>query len=95
MDECLRILDEWKECPADEILVQQVRLQLIVEKAALALGTWNDGAMESAEHVKMPLSFYLQALHSQLREVKNSLSLQSQRNSEVPAADYLLSSLTV
>lgn len=93
MDECLRILDEWKECLADEILVQQVRLQLIVEKAAL--GTWNDGAMESAEHVKMPLSFYLQALHSQLREVKNSLSLQSQRNSEVSAADYLLSSLTV
>ncbi|OQV07342.1 hypothetical protein CLAIMM_11793 [Cladophialophora immunda] len=31
MEECLVILDEKKECPNDAILVQQVRLQLIVE----------------------------------------------------------------
>ncbi|KAF2807184.1 uncharacterized protein BDZ99DRAFT_500451 [Mytilinidion resinicola] len=32
MEECLIILDEKKECPNDAILVQQVRLQLIVER---------------------------------------------------------------
>jgi hypothetical protein len=32
MDACLRILDEKNECPNDAILVQQVRLQMIVER---------------------------------------------------------------
>ncbi len=92
MDECLQILDERHECLTDEILVQQVRLQLIVEK--VTLGTWNDGAMETAEHIKAPPSFYLQALHSQLQEVKNKLPPQLQRNGKLSSTNYLLSSLT-
>lgn len=45
MNECLQVVDERRERLTDEILVQQVRLQLIVEK--VTLGTWNDGAMET------------------------------------------------
>jgi hypothetical protein len=32
MEDCLTILDEKQECPNDAVLVQQVRLQLIVER---------------------------------------------------------------
>ena len=51
--------------------MQQVRLQLIVEK--VACGDWNNVAMENAEHRKPPLSFYLQALHSEVQDVRNNL----------------------
>lgn len=71
MDECLQMLDERKECHDDEILVQQVRLQLIVEK--MALGTLYDGAMESAEHPRGPSSLYLETLRSQLQNSKIKL----------------------
>ena len=81
LDECLQVLDDKQECLNDEILVQQVRLQLIAEKVTLS--TWYDGAMETAEHVKAPPSFYFQALHSQLQEVKNKFPPQSQRNGKL------------
>ena len=74
MDECLQILDEKQECATDEILVQQVRLQLIVER--VTLDTWTDKPMRA------PLSFYLQALHSQFQEAKGRLTPQSQRTGD-------------
>ena len=74
MDECLQVLDESLECPTDEILVQQVRLQLVVEKATQV--TLND------KHMRAPLSFYIQALHSQFQDIKDRLPFQSQRNGE-------------
>ncbi len=87
MGECLQVLDERQECLNDEILVQQIRLQLIVEKANQ--GTWNDGATETSEHIKAPLSFYSQALHSQLQEIKNKLSPRLQRNGKLSSSNYL------
>jgi hypothetical protein len=81
MGECLQILDETKECPNDEILVQQVRLQLIVER--INLGTWDEGA-EPPEQNREPSPLYLQALHSQLQEVKNKLPPESQNNGKFP-----------
>ena len=74
MDECLQILDERKECVTDEILVQQVRLQLIVER--VTMDSWTDKPMRA------PLSFYLQALHPQFQEAKDRLPPQSQLTSE-------------
>ena len=74
MDECLQILDERQECATDEILVHQVRLQLIVER--VTLDTLTD------KPVRAPLSFYLQALHPQFQEAKDRLPPQSQRTSE-------------
>ncbi|KAL9135880.1 MAG: hypothetical protein Q9175_002922 [Cornicularia normoerica] len=70
----------------DENLVQQVQLQLIVEKTNL--DTWKDGATEVDEHIKAPPLFYLQALHSQLKDVHNKLAAQSQRNEVVLAHLY-------
>lgn len=88
MDECLRVLDETQECLTDEILVQQVRLQLIVEKVTLS--TSYEGAMETAGDIKAPPSFYLRALHSQLQEVKTKLSPQSQRNGKLSPISYFV-----
>lgn len=88
MNEYLQVLDETQECLNDEILVQQVRLQLIVEK--VTVGTWYDGVIETAEHIRAPPSFYLQALHSQLQEFKNKLSPQSQRNGKLSSIDYFV-----
>ena len=80
MDECLQILDEQQECLTDELLVQQVRLQLIVEK--VALGPWND------VNSKAPLTFYVQALHSQLQEIRNELPRRSQGDGELLSTKY-------
>ncbi|MCJ1386882.1 hypothetical protein MMC17_010010 [Xylographa soralifera] len=80
MDECLQMLDEREECLNDEILVQQIRLQLIVEK--MALGTPHDGANESMKH-REPTSVYLEHLHSQLQSVKTNLLAGSQKNEVV------------
>ena len=80
MDECLQILDEQQECLTDELLVQQVRLQLIVEK--VARGPWND------VNSKAPLTFYLQALHSQLQEIKDKLPRRSQGDGELLSTNY-------
>ena len=65
------MLEEENECLTDEILVRQVRLQLIVER--VHSGTW-DGSS------KAPFSFYLQALHSEVQGVKDKLPSHLQRN---------------
>ncbi|KAJ5805371.1 Major facilitator superfamily domain general substrate transporter [Penicillium riverlandense] len=74
MDECLRVIDEAKECPNDEILVQQVRLQLVVEKvaenAAHAL------EFESIEHSKVSPECI-----SELESVKFNIMNASPKNS--------------
>ena len=82
MDECLQILDEGQECATDEILVQQVRLQLLVDR--VTRDTWTDKPMRA------PLSYYLHALHLQFQEIKDSLSPQSQRNGEQSFTNNLI-----
>lgn len=71
LDECLEVLNDKHESPVDDILVQQVRMQLIVEK--ITRGPWNDGVISTAEHSNVPLCFYLNALLSQLQEVKTKI----------------------
>ena len=85
LDECLEVLDERRECLTDEILVQQVRMQLIIEK--VTRGNWSDGVPETAEHNKIPVSFYLQALHSQLEEVKTKIPPRLQGNGQLPSTN--------
>jgi hypothetical protein len=75
MDECLEILDERKECLSDDILVQQVRLQLISEKMAQA--TLHNGKIEYNNHTK-ELSLYLETLHSQFQDMKTNLLARRQ-----------------
>ncbi|KAI0104437.1 hypothetical protein F4814DRAFT_452551 [Daldinia grandis] len=64
MDDCLQILSDEKECPNDEVLVLQVRLQLIIEKTNQQAS--HDGARE-------PTYTYLESLHSQLQNVEESI----------------------
>ena len=76
MDECLEILAQRKECPTDAILVQQVRLQLIIEKATQIPRS----DVLSIDVVKPPPAFYLKALKIQLQEVRNQIVVESQAN---------------
>ena len=80
MDECLQVLGETKECPNDEILVQQVRLQLIIERMALCVS--QDRAIKPMENEEYS-SVYLQSLHSQLQDVKVDLLAGFQNNGKV------------
>ena len=80
MDECLQILDQTKGCLNDNILVQQVKLQLTIEK--LALSTPSKGAVETTGQRESG-SFYLENLHSQLQALKTSLLIGSS-NGELP-----------
>lgn len=66
MEECLQILDDAKELPNDQILVQQVRLQLLIERKAG--GAFNHGANISTEI----------ELHSQLQDIKLQVLAQQQ-----------------
>jgi len=86
MDECLQTLVEKQECPTDEVLVQQVRLQLIVEKVAQI--PWHDGEIENAEPIRAPPTLYLKALQSQLQEVKHKLPPKLQRNGKLSSINY-------
>lgn len=86
MDECLQILDQTKECPTDEILVQQVKMQLIVEK--LALNIPSKGAVETTGHTESG-SFYLENLHSQLQALKTSL-LTGSSSGELPCTTWFM-----
>jgi len=85
MDECLQVLDERKECPNDEILVQQVRLQLIVEKTTL--GPFHDAAIESPENARGPPSLYLETVHGQLLDIKTKLLAQPQTDGKLLSAN--------
>jgi hypothetical protein len=76
MEECLQVIDERKECPNDDILVQQVRLQLVVEK--MALSSSPNGGMESTEH-----SLYIENLRSQLLDIKANILARSEENGKL------------
>ncbi|KAK9243068.1 hypothetical protein V1506DRAFT_494407 [Lipomyces tetrasporus] len=73
LDECLQMLDETKECLNDESLVQQVRLQLIAEKAARS--TSYDAGPEKTENIP--------DFHSQLENAKACLLTASPKNAVV------------
>ncbi|KAI4285158.1 MAG: hypothetical protein L6R35_004724 [Caloplaca aegaea] len=92
LDECLEVLNEKHESPIDDILVQQVRMQLIVEK--VTRGPWNDGAIKTAEHSNVPLCFYLNALQSQLQEVKSKIPPYLKDN-EIVLAHFYSTQLTI
>jgi hypothetical protein len=80
MDECLQILEDNKECSNDELLVQQIRLQQIVNK--MTLDTLSDGALDFREH-SQPTSAHLKSLHSQLQGIKTSLLAKPETNSKL------------
>lgn len=70
MDDCLQVLDEKKECPNDHILVQQVRLQLITDKAAI-LASHNNKVESADQH--QPSSQHVEILRAELLKVKTDI----------------------
>ena len=81
MDECLQTLAESQECPMDAILVQQVKLQLIVEEARQVY--LSNGEFRRTEPMRAPSTFYFKALQSQLQQVKHNLPAGLQLNGEL------------
>lgn len=78
MNECLQVLEQNPESFNDEVLVQQVRLQLILQK--MALNTWFEETIDAAEDTRAPALFHVQRLQAQLQQVKTTFSPQIQRN---------------
>ncbi|KAI9681082.1 MAG: hypothetical protein M1822_007156 [Bathelium mastoideum] len=74
MDECLHILDERRECFNDEILVHQVRLQLISDRIAQC--TLSGGLVKFTEQTREHSSLSLESLQSQLQHFKGNLLSQ-------------------
>lgn len=67
--ECLKVLEEEKDCPTDELLVRLVRVQLICNRgSALA---WND-VLGDAD-VGVPTDLYVKSLKLQLENLEHSV----------------------
>jgi hypothetical protein len=73
MDECLRVLRTQPGYANDETLVQLVQLQLVIEK----VGLWQEEPIGDTEHSRMPPSFLIASLQSQLAEIGAWSSPQS------------------
>jgi hypothetical protein len=71
MDECLQALSQEREWEGDDLLVAQVKVQLIVEQLTRATSQSPDG---------LPPGYVLSALRSQLQNTKAQLPLHLQQN---------------
>jgi hypothetical protein len=67
MDECLQVLSEHPECLGDELLVAEVKMQLIVEQ--VARGPWLSPDYK-------PPPYFISTLQAQLKNVKNTVPLK-------------------
>lgn len=76
MDESLRLLSITKSSPGDEVLVSQVRLQLLKEKAdEIRQENERDCARtRTASASSAPRLLYLETLRKQLHELRSSFS---------------------
>ncbi|KIN06912.1 hypothetical protein OIDMADRAFT_150163 [Oidiodendron maius Zn] len=69
LDECLRLLEEKKEYPTDEVLVYLVRVQLICNKGSAL--TWNHVLGDT--ELGAPTDLYVKTLKSQLDSLECSI----------------------
>ncbi|KAK3640069.1 hypothetical protein LTR56_012044 [Elasticomyces elasticus] len=85
MEDCLVDLENRREYPQDQLLVQQVRLQLAAERAIVV--RWYDQSMlRNVSHT--PPHLYAQALLCHLEEVRSSAPLELQQNSLLQLQGY-------
>ncbi|MCJ1378824.1 hypothetical protein MMC17_001923 [Xylographa soralifera] len=68
-DECVLVLEQEKEFPSDELLIQLVKLRLINEKV---VGFPHSGAPEGGGSTRLSAILYLKSLQAQLRTFKSS-----------------------
>lgn len=80
MEDCLRELEIRKEHPNDELLVQLVRVQLVIERASLAV--WFDTSIEREAAMRAPPTLYAAAMLKQLEELETRMSETTRQNRE-------------
>jgi hypothetical protein len=71
MDECLQALSQQREWEGDDLLVAQVKVQLIVEQLTRATSQSPDG---------VPPGYVLSTLRTQLQNTKTQLPIHLQHN---------------
>jgi hypothetical protein len=71
LEECLRLLEEKKDYPTDDLLVHLVRVQLICNKGVDS--TWND--IFGNAKMPIPADFYVRILTSQLDDFERCIPL--------------------
>lgn len=77
MEESLRLLQQEKESPQDEILVTLVRIQLVADKAY--------NLQRDEERNFAPTAFYIKSLQSQLNTVKQEIPPHLQQHRGFPS----------
>lgn len=79
MEECLQLIDQNKESENDAILIQIARSRMIVEKVI------NLSIHESVSlnNLRAPIPFHIEAIRSQLQEVKALIPLTLQQNGKL------------
>jgi hypothetical protein len=87
LDECLRYLEEKKDCPTDGLLVYLVRVQLICNRASTS--PLND---TFGDVVGVPMDFFIKTLKAQLQELERSIPPDLKRNGKSisPHSNHLL-----
>ncbi|KAH7323909.1 hypothetical protein BKA65DRAFT_76605 [Rhexocercosporidium sp. MPI-PUGE-AT-0058] len=76
MDEHLRVIEESKECIADEGFAIQIRLQLLQYRSS----QMRDFEGENSQRSKISSTFQLKALQAQLHDIKASISHRLQQD---------------
>jgi hypothetical protein len=77
-NECLRVIETQNEVASDILLVQQVKLRLISERATNA--PWSSAMIDDSTNP--PAMFYLRSLETQLHAFKSSIPGEFADNSK-------------
>jgi hypothetical protein len=85
MDECLQTLSQQREWEGDDLLVAQVKVQLIAEQLTRANAQSPEG---------IPPDYVISALRAQLQSTKAQLPHHLQQNGMSQPAAYCSASLT-
>ncbi len=81
MDECLQVLSQQREWEGDDLLVAQVRIQMITEQLTRANAQSPDG---------IPPHYVLSALRTQLQSTRAQLPLHLQQNGVLLLLSHML-----
>ena len=79
LDDNLRELEQNPEWPGDLVLVQQTRMQLVVDR--IHCMHWSAAMMEANDNLQLPATAFVQTLQAQLDRIKGTLIPEHQINS--------------
>ena len=82
LDECCRALEKYGECQSDVYLVYLVRQQHIIEKIERTFSLERQERLGSSGRPTAPAGMYFQSLGAELRNLRDSLSLNLQQSGQ-------------